>query len=126
VAMPKYPSADPNYRIVARQRSRYTHYYFYIRDQVLGPIALCVGSFLPFSITYYLNGHHFIEQRLRNAGIQFRKDDNAFLAAADAHALQRTADALSPQLIRPRLDYWTLIVGPKFSKKDRQAINLGR
>jgi hypothetical protein len=126
VAMPQYPSADPNYRIVARQRSRYTHYYFYIRDQVLGPIALCVGSFLPFSITYYLNGHHVIEQRLRNAAIQFRKDDNAFLAAADARALQRAADALSPKLIRPRLDYWTLIVGPKFSKKDRQAINLGR
>jgi hypothetical protein len=126
VAMPKYPSADPNYRIVARQRSRYTHYYFYIRDQVLGPIALCVGSFLPFSITYYLNGHHFIEQRLRNARLQFRKDDNAFLTAADAHALQQAADALSPKLIRPRLDYWTLIVGPKFSKKDRQAINLGR
>lgn len=126
VAMPKYPSADPNYRIVARQRSRYTHYYFYIRDQVLGPIALCVGSFLPFSITYYLNGHHFIEQRLRNAGIQFRKDDNAFLRVADVQALQTAADALSPKLIRPRLDYWTLIVGPKFSKKDRQAINLGR
>jgi hypothetical protein len=30
------------------------------------------------------------------------------------------------KLIRPRLDYWTLIVGPKFSKKDRQAINLSR
>src|SRR5882762_8804716 len=25
-----------------------------------------------------------------------------------------------------RLDYWTLIVGPKFSKRDRQAINLSR
>jgi len=126
VAVPQYSSAAPNYRIVARQRSRYTHYYFYIRDQVLGPIALCVGSFLPFSITYYLNGHHFIEQRLRNAGIRFRKDDNAFLQVADVQALQTAADALSPQLIRPRLDYWTLIVGPKFSKQDRQAINLGR
>jgi hypothetical protein len=51
VAIPKYPTADPDYRIVSRQRSRYTHYYFYIRDQVLGPITLCVGSFLPFSIT---------------------------------------------------------------------------
>lgn len=126
VAMPKYPTADPNYRIVARQRSRYTHYYFYIRDQMLGPIALCVGSFLPFSITYYLNGHHFIERQLRSAGIQFRKDDNAFLRVADAQALQTAADAFSPKLIRTRLDYWTLIVGPKFSKKDRQAINLGR
>jgi len=126
VAAPKFPTADPQYRIISRQRSRYTHYYFYIRDQVLGPIALCVGSFLPFSITYYLNGHHFIEQRLRAAGIQFRKNDNAFLSAADAQALQAAADALSAQLIRTRLDYWTLIVGPKFSKKDRQAINLGR
>ena len=126
VAAPRYPTADPNYRIISRQRSRYTHYYFYIRDQVLGPIALCVGSFLPFSITYYLNGHNFIEQQLRATGIQFRKDDNAFLSAADAHALQLAADALSAQRIRTRLDYWTLVVGPKFSKKDRQAINLGR
>jgi hypothetical protein len=54
VALPKYPTADPDYRIVAKQRSRYTHYYFYIRDPVLGPLALCVASFLPFSITYYL------------------------------------------------------------------------
>jgi hypothetical protein len=45
---------------------------------------------------------------------------------ADAQALQAAADALSAKLIRPRLDYWTLIVGPKFSKKDRQAINLSR
>ena len=39
---------DPNYRIIARQRCRYTHYYFYIRDEVLGSLAMCVGSFLPF------------------------------------------------------------------------------
>ncbi len=55
IAMPKYPTADPDYRIVSSQRSRYGHYYFYIRDEVMGPMALCVGSFLPFSITYYLN-----------------------------------------------------------------------
>jgi hypothetical protein len=111
---------------LSRQRSRYTHYYFYIRDQVLGPIALCVGSFLPFSITYYLNGHHFIEQQLRNARIEFRKNDNAFLWMANAQELQAAADALSAKLICAQLDYWTLIVGPKFSKKDRQAVNLGR
>jgi hypothetical protein len=126
VAMPKYPTADPDYRIISRQRSRYTHYYFYIRDQVLGPIALCVGSFLPFAITYYLNGHHFIEQQLRSGRMPFRKNDNAFRSVADAQLLQAAADALSAKLIRSRLDYWTLIVGPKFSKKDRQAINLGR
>ena len=89
-------------------------------------IALCVGSFLPFSITYYLNGHHFIEQQLRNAGTEFRKNDNAFLWVANAQELQAAADALSAKLICAQLDYWTLIVGPKFSKKDRQAVNLCR
>src|SRR6516165_6102112 len=60
ITVPKYPTQDPNYRIVANQRSRFTHYYFYIRDEVLGPFVMCVGSFFPFKATYYLNGHSFI------------------------------------------------------------------
>ena len=35
---PKYPTDDPNYRILAHQRSRFMHYYFYIRDEVMGPM----------------------------------------------------------------------------------------
>jgi hypothetical protein len=124
--VPRYPVEDPNYRIITRQRCRYTHYYFYIRDAVLGPIAMCVGSFLPFQITYYLNGHHYIERELLRRGIAFRKNDNAFLAVADPAALQAAADRMSADTIRKRLDYWTLIVGPKFSHADRQAINLKR
>jgi hypothetical protein len=125
-AVPRFPVDDPHYRILARQRSRYTHYYFYIRDEVLGPIALCVGSFLPFSVSYYLNGHHFIERELQRTGVQFRKDDNAFLWVADQKALQAAADRLSAQVIRKPLDHWTWVVGPKFSQKDREAINLSR
>jgi hypothetical protein len=125
-AVPRFPVADPHYRILARQRSRYTHYYFYIRDEVLGPIALCVGSFLPFSITFYLNGHSFIERELLRAGVQFRKDDNAFLWVADPKALQAAADRLSPETIHKQLDHWTWVVGPKFSQKDRAAMNLSR
>ena len=34
---PKYPTGDPRSRIIKRQWSRYTHFYFYIRDEVLGP-----------------------------------------------------------------------------------------
>ena len=34
--MPKYPTDDPDYRIIRRQRKQYTHLYFYIRDEVLG------------------------------------------------------------------------------------------
>ena len=89
-------------------------------------MVMCVGSFLPFQTTYYLNGHHYIAGELQRRGVRFRKDDNAFLWVEDVKALQATADRLSPEIIRKRLDYWTLVLGPKFSKKDRAAIPLRR
>src|SRR5690349_19673389 len=64
VTVPKYATKDPNYRILAHQRSRFTHYYFYLRDETLGPMVMRVASFFPFQTTYYLNGHSFIEQEL--------------------------------------------------------------
>ena len=125
-AKPKYPTNDPNYRIIKRNRSRFTHYYFYIRDEVLGPMSIRVGSYLPFQTTYYLNGHGFIQRELSRAGIQFRKNDNAFVSVQDPSQLQAAADRLTHQIIRQRIEYWTLIIGPKFSKKERQAMNLRR
>ena len=47
ISVPKYSTQDPNYRILAHQTSRFTHYYFYIRDQVLGPIIIRVASSSP-------------------------------------------------------------------------------
>jgi hypothetical protein len=126
ISVPKYPTPDPNYRILAHQRSRFTHYYFYIRDEVLGPIVLRVASFFPFHATYWLNGHSFIEQELQRTHIGFQKSDNAFLAVDDVAALQAAADRLSPQIIRKQLDYWTFLLGPKFSKKERRQMNLSR
>ena len=126
ISVPKYPTRDPNYRILAHQRSRFTHYYFYIRDEVLGPVILRVASFFPFHATYWLNGHSFIEQELKRATIGFRKNDNAFLAVDDVAALQAAADRLSPQIIRKQLDYWTFLLGPKFSKHERSQMNLSR
>ena len=126
ITVPKYPTQDPNHRILAHQRSRFTHYYFYIRDEVLGPIIVRVASFFPFHATYWLNGHSFIQRELDRAGIVFRKDDNAFLAVDDVAALQAAADRLRPAIIRKQLDYWTLILGPKFSKKERGQMNLSR
>lgn len=126
ISHPKFPTKDPNYRILAHQRSRHTHYYFYIRDEVLGPFVMRVGSFFPFQATYYLNGHSFMERELKRANVQFRKNDNAFLAVDDVAQLQAAADRLSPEIIRKRLDYWTLILGPKFSKKERRQMNLSR
>ncbi len=124
--VPRYPTDDPDYRILAQQRSRFMHYYFYIRDESLGPIVIRVATFLPFQATYYLNAHLYIERELKRLQITHRKDDNAFLACADPEALQAAADRLSPEVIRKSLDYWTLIVSPKFSKREQKAINVRR
>ncbi|MEW6744177.1 MAG: hypothetical protein AB1486_15600 [Planctomycetota bacterium] len=123
---PKYPTEDPDYRILKRNWSRYTHYYFYIRDELLGPMVMCLGSFLPFQSTCYLNGYHFIAGQLQRQGVGFRRDDNTFLATDDLQALQAAADRLSPEIIRRRLDYWTRRLGPQFSRQDRAAIPLRR
>jgi hypothetical protein len=53
ISVPKFPTKDPNHRILAHQHSRFTHFYFYIRDEVLGPIVIRLASFFPFHATYY-------------------------------------------------------------------------
>jgi hypothetical protein len=126
ISVPRFPTKDPNHRILAHQRSRFTHYYFYIRDAVLGPIIVRVASFFPFPATYWLNGHSFIEQELKRKQIGFRKNDNAFLAVDHVAELQAAADRLSAAIIGKQLDYWTFLLGPKFSKKERSQMNLSR
>jgi hypothetical protein len=126
ISVPKFPTQDPNHRILAHQRSRFTHYYFYIRDAVLGPIIVRVASFFPFHATYWLNGHSFIEQELKRKQIGFRKNDNAFLAVDNVAELQAAADRLSAEIIGKQLDYWTFLLGPKFSKQERTQMNLSR
>src|SRR2546423_14351572 len=91
---------------------------FYLRDETLGPMVMRVASFFPFQTTYYLNGHSFIEQELSRAKVGFRKNDNAFLAVDDVAALQGAAERLTGRAIGERLDYWTLLLGPKFSKRE--------
>lgn len=125
-SQPKHPTEDPGWRLLSRHRSRHTHFYFYIRDEVLGPITLCVSSFLPFHVTCWLNGHNWIEGRLLEQGVAFRKNDNSFLAAQDPKALQEAADSLTPEIIKKRLNRWIARVGPDFSSRERRCIALGR
>jgi hypothetical protein len=56
VTVPKFPTKDPNHRILAPQKSRFKHNCFYIRNEVLGPMVMRVATFFPFQTTYCLNG----------------------------------------------------------------------
>jgi hypothetical protein len=126
IVKPKFPVEDPNWRIVAPQRSRYTHLYFYIIDEVLGPFSMRIGAFLPFYATYYLNGHDIIASMLEADGVRFRMRENAFISVSNPGTLQAAADRIDPYRIQERLDYWTFMLGPKFSRHEREGIDLRR
>ena len=73
--------------------------YFYIRDEVLGPMVMRVASFFPFRTTYYLNGHSFIEQELNRAQIkksERNRGDHEKVHRGTVPAAIETATAIDP------------------------------
>jgi hypothetical protein len=115
-----------DYPILHKHRSRYKFYYFYLRDEVLGPMVMRMGTFIPFEASYYLNGHSYLAQELRRQGVMFRQDDNALLSVGDVAKLQAAADGLSGEVMGKRLEHWTFLLGPKFTVPDRRGAVLER
>jgi hypothetical protein len=117
-------SGDTTYRRIETGRKRFLHLYWYVWDPVMGPMSLRVATYLPFTVTGYLNGHHFVSERLREAGVALYQRDNAILSVGDPVALQAAADALTPAVLQERCDYWAAKVAPQFSPTERAAVDL--
>ena len=83
-----------------------------------------MATYLPFTVTCYLNGHHFVSERLRTEGVALYQQDNAILRVADPVALQAAADALTPAVLQERCDYWAAKLAPSFSPAERAAIDV--
>jgi len=115
---PKFKTADPDYRILKKTRSRFTHYYFYIFDEELGAMVLRVASFLPFQITCYLNAHHFMERELFRKGIKYRMNDNAFLSVADL--FKRSCEIALACLSADKISYF---FGQRITKRFQGKLN---
>ena len=84
------PSGD-DYRIIKRAAKRFLHYYCYVLDPIMGPMSLCVASYLPFSVNCFMNGHSYVAGELRRAGVPFRMQDNAIVRCADPDLLTAIA-----------------------------------
>jgi hypothetical protein len=123
---PRYPPSggDAGYRVLHAARKRFLHYYFYLLDPVLGPMSLRVGTFLPFTVAVFLNGHAFLAQELNRVGIGFRKDDNAFLAVDDLATLEAAAERLTPRLVEQRCAQWVHQLAPRFTAQERATADL--
>jgi len=116
---PRYKTRDPDYRIIKPCRSRFMHYYFYILDPVMGPMSMRVATYLPFNLTFYLNGHSYLARQMDLSAVKYRKYDNTFLALENPAITEKLNQRLTPALIHSRLDYWALRLAPSFSKKER-------
>ena len=117
------PSGD-GYRIITRANKRFLHYYFYILDPVMGPMSLCVASYLPFTVSCFMNGHSYVAQELRRAGVRFQMDDNAIVRCADPDQLTAVAERLDERVLRQRADYWASRLTPRFSPRESAACGL--
>jgi hypothetical protein len=117
-------SGDETYRRIETGRKRFLHLYWYVWDPVMGPMSLRVATYLPFTVTAYLNGHHFVSERLRGTGVSLYQQDNAILRVNDPDALQVAANALTPAVLQERCDYWTAKLAPSFSPTEQAAMDL--
>ena len=102
---PRYaPPSGDDYRLIKRAPKRFLHYYFYLLDPVMGPMSLCVASYLPFTVSCFVNGHSFLAQELRRGGVSFRMEDNAIVRCAAPDLLTTIADRLPLSAVDRVLD----------------------
>ena len=105
----------------SRQSVAVNHYYFYVQDPDWGPAFLKRGTYLPYPIKLCLNGHEWVKQQLRRAGIAFDSLDNGFLACADPIRLQTICDRLGPADVQAFFDRWAARLPSPLTARDRAA-----
>ncbi len=105
----------------SRQSVAVNHYYFYVQDPDWGPAFLKLGTYLPYPIKLCLNGHEWVKQQLRRAGVAFDSLDNGFLACADPIRLQTICDRLGPADVQAFFDRWAARLPSPLTASDRAA-----
>src|SRR5207245_6354639 len=60
----------------SRQSVAVNQIYYYVQDAEWGPAFVKVGTYPPYPVRLCLNGHHWAQQQLRQAGLAFEALDN--------------------------------------------------
>lgn len=63
-----------------------SHYYFYLRDPLYGPLSVRLQTWLPFTLHVCLNGREWLANLLTKQGLGFEQRDNCFV---DLERLER-------------------------------------
>jgi hypothetical protein len=94
-------------------------YNFYVNDARWGRMFVRMCPYLPFSARICLNQHHWIANRLREEGIDFRQCANAFMSCAAPRRLQELADELTPRDLVSCGQKWLACFTPFFTPAER-------
>jgi len=105
----------------SRQSVAVNQVYFYVQDAEWGPAFVKVGTYLPYPVRVCLNGHHWAQQQLRQAGIAFEALDNGFRWCEHPARLQAVCDALEPNDVQAFFDRWVERLPWPLTSVDRAA-----
>ena len=79
------------------------HYYFYLIDPELDLIYVRVPTWAPYRLQVYFNGHNWLAHRLAKARMDFRLEDNAFVAISDWARAQAMSEDFSVHGLHQKL-----------------------
>ena len=85
------------------EQGKCLHYYFYLIDEDFGLCYLRVPTWAPFGLQFYCNGHSALARQLQREGIDFARQDNAFLRIDNVERAQALADSFNPERLHHRL-----------------------
>src|SRR5260370_35106316 len=81
-------------------------------------VRMC--PYFPFSARVCLNQHHWLANRMREDGIDFRQCSNAFLQCSDPGRLQELADSLTAKDLLSCGQKWLTYLTPFFTEAERK------
>jgi len=94
--------------------SKCSTYYFYFIDELLGLCYVRVPTWLPFRLQIYLNGHNWLAAKLKEAKINYKMLDNAFIEIDDWEKANEIVRTLKVEELHNRLDIFSNIYCPVY------------
>ena len=95
-------------------------YNFYINDRQWGRMFVRICPYLPVSARVCLNQHHWLANRMREEGIEFKQCANAFVRCAEPERLQQLTNSLTPSDLVSCGQKWLARLTPFFTARERQ------
>lgn len=100
-----------------------THYNIYVNDPCWGKMFVRMCPYLPFSARICLNQHHWLANRMREDGVDFRQCTNAFLECSDPERLQQLSDSLTAEDLQACGYRWLTELTPFFTRQEWEHAN---